>query len=146
MPKKEKGRSHSIRPIGRRSPSWCKYQLEEVETLVVKLAREGSPPSRIGVILRDQYGIPLVRPIVGKNVVEILNENGLGPAVPEDLGALLRKAARLHAHLEKNKKDKYNKIAVQIIESKIRDLAEYYKRRGILPADWKYTSKSIAVK
>jgi PAS domain S-box-containing protein len=30
MPKQEKGKSHSIRPVSRRPPSWCKYQPEEV--------------------------------------------------------------------------------------------------------------------
>ncbi|MEM1589111.1 MAG: 30S ribosomal protein S15, partial [Candidatus Bathyarchaeia archaeon] len=41
MPKQEKGKSHSTRPVSKRPPSWCKYQPEEVEALVIKLAREG---------------------------------------------------------------------------------------------------------
>jgi small subunit ribosomal protein S15 len=137
--------SHSNRPLGRRSPSWCRYTSEEVEALVVKIAREGNPPSRIGVILRDRYGIPLAKTIIGKGVVEILRENDLAPAIPEDLEALLRKAARLRAHLEKNRSDKYNKKAVQAIESKIRCLSEYYKRKGVLPPDWKYTPTALAI-
>jgi len=138
LPKKEKGRSHPIRPVGKRPPAWCRYQPEEVEALVVKLAKEGNPPSKIGIILRDQYGVPLVKPIVGKSIVEILKENGLAPSIPEDLDTLLRKAARLHAHLEKHRGDKYNKRALQLVESKIRRIAEYYKRRGIIPANWSY--------
>jgi len=140
MPKKKKGRSHSTRPVGKRSPSWFRYTSEEVEALVVKLAREGTPPSRIGVILRDQHGIPLVKAIVGKGVLEILRENGLEPAFPEDLESLLRKAAQIRAHLEKHRTDKYNKRALQIVESKIHRLSGYYKRKGVLPEDWKYTS------
>jgi len=116
-----------------------------VEALVVKLAREGNPPSRIGVILRDQYGIPLVKTIVGKGISEMLKENKLGPPVPEDLEALLRKAARLRAHLERNRSDKYNRRAVQVIESKIYSLSEYYKRKSVLPEDWKYTRTTFAV-
>ena len=139
MPKKEKGRSHSTRPVGKRPPSWCKYQPEEIEALVVRLAKEGNSPSKIGVLLRDQYGIPLVKPIVGKSIVEILRENGLAPSIPEDLENLLRKSARVRAHLERNKGDKYNKRALQIIESKIRRLAGYYIEKGVLPKDWKYT-------
>lgn len=145
MPKKEKGQSHSTRPLSSRSPSWCRYTSEEVEALVVKLAREGNPPSRIGVILRDQYGIPLVKTIVGKGISEMLKENKLGSPVPEDLEALLRKAARLRAHLERNRSDKYNRRAVQVIESKIYSLSEYYKRKSVLPEDWKYTRTTFAV-
>lgn len=138
MPKREKGRSHSTRPVGKRVPSWCKYTPDEVIALVIKLAREGNPPSKIGVILRDQYGIPLVKSIVGKGIVEILRENGLAPKIPEDLENLLRKAARITAHLQKNKKDKHNKRALQLVEAKIHRLSEYYKERGILPPNWEY--------
>jgi len=146
VPKKEKGKSHSTRPVTRRSPSWCKYTPEEVEALVVKLAKEGNTPSKIGVILRDQYGIPLVKPIVGKSITEILRENDLAPSIPEDLEMLLRKASRLHAHLEKHRGDKHNKRALQIIESKIHRLSRYYKRKGILPKDWKYTPTVLAIR
>ena len=146
MPKKEKGKSHSTRPITRRSPSWCRYTSEEVEALVVKLAREGNTPSKIGVILGDQYGIPLVKPIVGKSITEILRENDLAPSIPEDLGMLLRKASRLYAHLERNRGDKHNKRALQIVESKIHRLSEYYKRKGSLPKDWKYTPTVLAIR
>ena len=143
MPKKEKGQSHSTRPLSRRNPTWCRYTLEEVEALVVKIARAGNPPSKIGIILRDQYGIPLVKTIVGRNIVDILRDNNLAPSIPEDLEILLRKASRLHAHLERNKPDKYNRRAVQTVESRIRSLSEYYKRKGILPDDWRYTPTAM---
>ena len=146
MPKKEKGRSHSTRPVTRRSPSWCRYTSEEVEALVVKLAREGNSPSKIGVVLRDQYGIPLVKPIVGKSITEILKDNDLAPTIPEDLGMLIRKASRLHAHLERNRGDRHNKRALQIVESKIHRLSNYYKNKGVLPRDWKYTPTVLAIR
>jgi small subunit ribosomal protein S15 len=145
VPKKEKGQSHSTRPLSRRSPNWCRYTSEEVEALVVRLAREGNPSSKIGVILRDQYGIPMVKAISGKGIIEILKDNNLGPAVPEDLEALLRKAARLHAHFNRNKSDKYNRRAIQTVESRIRSLAGYYRHIGVLPEDWKYTTTALAV-
>jgi len=141
MPKQEKGKSHSTRPVSKRPPSWCKYQPEEVEALVIKLAKEGNPPSRIGTILRDQYAIPLVKPITGKTITEILKEAELAPTIPEDLGNLLKKAARLAVHLEKNRKDLHNKRALQLIEAKIHKLSKYYKREGILPPNWKYEPK-----
>ncbi|MEM3874632.1 MAG: 30S ribosomal protein S15 [Candidatus Bathyarchaeia archaeon] len=145
MPKQEKGKSHSTRPVSKRPPSWCKYQPEEVEALVIKLAREGHPPSRIGTILRDQYAIPLVKPLTGKTITQILKEAGLAPSIPEDLGNLLRKAARLSAHLEKHRKDLHNKRALQLVEAKIHKLARYYKREGVLPPNWKYEPKIASI-
>ena len=144
MPKKEKGKSHSVRPVGKRPPAWCRYQPEEIEALVVKLAKEGNNRSKLGIILRDQYGIPLVKPLLGKSINQILKENGLAPSIPEDLGMLLRKAAGLQAHLEKHRSDRYNKNALQIVETKIRSIAEHYKRIGVLPPDWKYTPTAIS--
>lgn len=145
MPKKKTGKSHSIRPVSKRPPSWCKYQPEEVEGLVIKLGKEGHPPSRIGTILRDRYAIPLVKPFTGKKITQILKEADLAPSIPEDLGNLLEKAARLTAHLEENKKDVHNKRALQIVEAKIHKLSRYYKREGVLPSDWKYKAKTATI-
>jgi len=141
MPKQEKGKSHSIRPVSRRPPSWCRYQPEEVEAFVIKLAKEGNSPSRIGTILRDQYAIPLVKPITGKSITKILQEADLAPAMPEDLANLIKKAQGLAVHMERNKKDLHNKRAMQMIEAKIHKLSRYYKREGVLPLNWKYEPK-----
>ena len=122
----------------KRPPSWCKYQPEEVEALVVKLAREGHPPSMIGIILRDQYAIPLVKAITGKSITQILKEAGLAPAIPEDLENLILEATRIYVHLEKNHKDLHNKRALQLVEAKIHRLSKYYKKKGVLPENWKY--------
>ena len=145
MHKRERGKSHSTRPVSKRPPPWCTYKPEEVEALVVKLAKEGHSPSMIGIILRDQYGIPLVKPITGKSITQILREHGLARPIPEDLENLLRKAARIAAHLEKHRKDYHNKRALQLVEAKIHRLAKYYKRKGILPPDWKYEPTAASV-
>ncbi|MCW3977207.1 MAG: 30S ribosomal protein S15 [Candidatus Bathyarchaeota archaeon] len=146
MPKTEKGTSHSIRPVSKRPPAWCRFTTEEVEALVIKFAKEGHNPSKIGTILRDQYGIPLVKPIMGKTITQILKDAELVPSLPEDLESLLKKASRLYVHLEKNKKDLPNKRALQLIESKIYKLSRYYKRENILPPDWKYEAKTAFIK
>ncbi|MEM3641810.1 MAG: 30S ribosomal protein S15 [Candidatus Bathyarchaeia archaeon] len=145
MPKQEKGKSHPTRPVSKRPPSWCRYQPEEVEALIIKLAKEGHSPSRIGTILRDQYAIPLVKPITGKTITQILKEAELAPVIPEDLGNLLKTAARLMTHLEKNKKDLHNKRALQLVEAKIYKLARYYKHEGVLPPNWKYEPKVASI-
>jgi small subunit ribosomal protein S15 len=145
MPKKEKGRSHSIRPVSRRPPSWCRYQSEEVEAFVVKLAKEGHSLSRIGTLLRDQYSIPLVKPITGKSISDILGEAGMAPSMPEDLSNLMKKARGLAVHIDKNHKDLHNKRSMQVIEARIHKLSRYYKRNGVLPKKWKYVSKVASI-
>jgi small subunit ribosomal protein S15 len=145
MPKQEKGKSHSMRPVSRRPPSWCKYQPEEVESFIIKLAKEGHSLSSIGTILRDQYAIPLVKPLVGKSISDVLESAGLAPPMPEDLSNLMRKAQGLAVHMDKNKKDLHNKRNMQIIEARIHKLSRYYKREGVLSKKWKYVAKIASV-
>jgi small subunit ribosomal protein S15 len=145
MPKQEKGKSHSTRPVSRRPPSWCKYQPEEVEAFVIRLAKEGHNTSSIGTVLRDQYAIPLVKPIVGKSISDILEAAGLAPSMPEDLANLIKKANSLAVHMEKNKKDLHNKRNMQVIEAQIHKLSRYYKREGVVSKTWKYEAKIASV-
>jgi small subunit ribosomal protein S15 len=145
MPKQEKGKSHSIRPVSRRPPSWCKYEPEEVEAFIIKLAKEGHSLSRIGTILRDQYAIPLVKPITGKSITATLRTAGLAPTMPEDLSNLMRKAKSMAVHMEKNHHDSHNKRNMQLIEAKIHKLSRFYKREGILQKNWKYEPKIASV-
>jgi small subunit ribosomal protein S15 len=145
MPKQEKGKSHSIRPVSRRPPSWCKYQPEEVEAFIIKLAKEGHNMSAIGTILRDQYAIPLVKPITGKSVSDTLKAANLAQSMPEDLANLMKKAQAMAVHMDKNKKDLHNKRNMQIIEARIHKLGRYYKREGILDKKFKYEAKIASV-
>ena len=99
----------------------------------------------IGIILRDQYGVPLVKMVTGKKVVQILREHGLAPEIPEDLYNLIKRALRVRRHLEEHPKDYHSKRGLQLIESKIRRLAKYYKREGVLPPDWEYKPEKISI-
>ncbi len=74
-----------------------------------------------------------------------MKDTGLAPAMPEDLENLLNKAKRLSVHLDKNKKDAFNKRSLQQVEAKIHKLAKYYKREGILPEDWKYETRTASL-
>ena len=87
------GKSHSIRPATIQAPSWISQSPKEVEELVVKYAKEGLSPSQIGIKLRDQYAIPLVKPITKKTVAKILEENKLIPEMPEDLDNIVKKGS-----------------------------------------------------
>lgn len=135
---REKGKSHSTRPVRIGTPKWLKLEPEDVEELVAELAKKGYPPSMIGVILRDQYGIPLVKAVTNKKITQILRERNLLPPIPEDLYNLMRRAVNVRKHLSEHPKDENVKKGLQEIESKIRRLVRYYKRIGRLPPDWQY--------
>ncbi len=134
-----------MRPVSRRPPSWCKYQPEEVESFIIKLAKEGHSMSSIGTILRDQYAIPLAKPIIGKSISAVLQSAGLAQTMPEDLANLMKKAQSLAVHMDKNKKDLHNKRNMQIIEARIHKLSRYYKREGVIAKTWKYEAKIASV-
>jgi small subunit ribosomal protein S15 len=136
--KRRKGKSQSTRPARITPPRWVRFEVSEIEELVAELARKGYGPSMIGVILRDQYGIPLVKPLTGKSILEILRENGLAPQIPEDLMNLIKKAVNIRRHLSEHPKDTNSMKGLVEVESKIRRLVKYYKREGVLPPDWTY--------
>jgi small subunit ribosomal protein S15 len=137
MYSRKKGKSGSHRPLDKTAP-WIEYKPEEVEELVVKLAKQGLSSAEIGVILRDQYGIPLVKFATKKGISQIMKEKKLYPKLPEDMFNLIKKAVNLREHLGKNKKDAHSKRGLELTESKIRKLAKYYKTNKVLPKEWKY--------
>jgi small subunit ribosomal protein S15 len=116
-----------------------------VENTVADLAKAGHSPSMIGLILRDQYGVPLVKVVTGKPVTQILRDTSLQRRVPEDLRSLIAKAAAMQRHLEANKTDFVTKRRLQLVESKIHRLSRYYRRRRVLPMDWKYSVDQAAI-
>lgn len=136
--KRDKGQSHSTRPVRAGPPKWVRMRPEEIETVVAELARMGYPPSMIGIILRDQYGVPLVKSVMGVRLTKILEKQGLAPRIPEDLFNLIRRAVNLARHLEEHPKDRHSARGLIEIESEIRRLVKYYKRAGKLPPDWEY--------
>lgn len=140
-----RGKGRSTRPVTKRPPPWVMYQPEEVRALIINLAKEGKSMSVIGNELRDIHGIPLTKPIVGYGIGKVLKETDLAPKIPEDLYNLMKKAARLRRHLERNTRDFGNKRGLQLVEARIYKLTKYYKRKGILSSDWDYRSEIVTV-
>lgn len=141
MHARKRGRSSSKRPLSMKPPAWVKITPEEAEALVVKYAKEGVQPSRIGVILRDVHGVPLIRQLTGKRLSAILRENNVYPEIPDDLANLIERVRRMHLHLSTHRSDRYNRHRLQLVEAKIHRLERYYKRRGMLPRD--FTVKTL---
>jgi small subunit ribosomal protein S15 len=134
------GKSHSTRPTSRNTPVWLAQSQGDVFSLVVQLSKEGLTSSEIGVHLRDEYGIPLVKTVVGKNITEILDENNIKREMPEDLTSLVQKAVGLQKHLRSHNSDHRNVRSLELVEAKIHRLSRYYKRIGKLEKRWKYAA------
>ncbi len=135
-----KGKSHSRRPTSKSPPSWTTYSSDEIVTLIVKMTKEGLTPSQIGVKLRDEYTIPIVEPILGKSISEVLAENNLKPETPPDLKSLLQRTKSLQDHLKDHHGDRKNIRSLELLEAKIHRLSKYYKAAGLLPRSWKYSA------
>jgi small subunit ribosomal protein S15 len=96
--------------------------------------------SQIGIKLRDQHAIPLVKPILNKTISDVLKENDLVPEIPEDLNNIVLRAVNLQKHLKENKSDSRNVRSLELIEAKVHRLSTHYKNKGIIPKKWKYKS------
>jgi small subunit ribosomal protein S15 len=134
------GKSHSTRPINLQKPSWVTQSPKEIEELIIKYGKEELSSSLIGMKLRDQHAIPLVKPILKKGITKVLEENDLKQDHPEDLNNILNKAIGLQKHLKSNKSDNRNVRSLELIEAKVHRLSVYYKRIGRIPKNWKYKS------
>ena len=134
------GKSHSTRPLDPKAPSWITQDAKEIEELIVKYAKDDLTVSQIGVKLRDQHSIPLVKPIIKKTISQVLEENDLKTDLPEDLNNIVKKAIGLQKHLKANKGDNRNVRSLELIEAKVHRLSVYYKKIGRIPQNWKYKS------
>lgn len=139
MHSRRKGKSGSNKPSSKELPEWVKAKPKEVEKQVVDMKKKGSSLSEIGSKLRDNYGVPSVKALTGKKIGRIIKDEGLENKFPEDLMNLMKKAVRLHKHLENNTHDIHNKRSIQLIESKIHRLVKYYRRTKKLPDKWTYS-------
>ncbi|MBA3064015.1 30S ribosomal protein S15 [Candidatus Woesearchaeota archaeon] len=138
-----KGKAGSTKPSKATKLSWIRYKPSEIELLIAKMAKEGKTSSQIGLFLRDVYGIPNIKQVIGKNVTTILKEKNILSKIPEDLMALIKKSIELRKHLESNKHDVPAKRGLELTESKIRKLVKYYKKTKKLEKDWKYDQDKI---
>ena len=140
-----KGRSGSHRPYPLTKPAWVTATREEVVEQAVKLAKGGMSSAQVGETLRDSYGIPSVRAVVGERLSSVLKTNGIQPDLPEDLQALLKRVVHLQRHLSTHPKDNSNRRGLALMESRIRRLARYYRHRKVLPESWHYSAATAAL-
>ncbi|XP_017369547.2 40S ribosomal protein S13-like [Cebus imitator] len=121
----EKGLSHLALSYHCSVPTWLKFTSDDRKEQIYRLAKKGLTPPQIGVILRDSHGVAQVCFVTGNKILRILKSEGLAPGLPEDLYHLIKKAAAIEKHLERNRKDKDAKFCVVLIESWIQYLARF---------------------
>ncbi len=143
MHARRKGKSGSVSPNRTEAPEWSNTDSSEIEKVIVELRKKDTSSAKIGLILRDKYGVPSVKLATGKRVEEILAEKNLASEIPEDLRNLIVKALGMRKHLSENKKDVHNKRQLQLTEAKVRRLGKYYVRNGKMPAGWAYKPETV---
>lgn len=145
MHARKRGKSGSTKPVNKEIPKWVEITTEEIEKKILELNSEGKTQSEIGLILRDNHGVPSTKLITGKRIGAVLSDNDITVDYPEDMMNLIVKAVNLRKHMVKNKKDYHNQRGLQLIEAKIKRLAKYYKKTGKVPSDWKYNPEKAAI-
>ncbi len=113
-------------------PTWMKMNEKDLEATVVKLAKEGLTSEKIGLELRDKYGVPTTK-VLGKKISKILKENDLY----EDSTQvnLKKKQEKISQHLETNKQDKRAMRSFTIIRARLAKYKKYKKRKDAEPTE-----------
>ena len=140
-----KGRSGSTRPYPLTKPAWVPLEPDEVVEEAVKLAKTGLNGAQVGTALRDSFGVPSVRAVTGQRLIPLLRTHGVVADLPDDLQALLKRVVHLQRHLAQHPYDTSNRRGLQLMESRIRRLAHYYRQRRLLPENWSYTAASAVL-
>jgi small subunit ribosomal protein S15 len=109
-------------------PVWLKMSEKDLKEIIAKLAKEYDQPAKIGLILRDQYGVPSTK-VYGKKLAEYLREFGL-EANGIELKNAQKKMDTMKKHLEKNITDRRTKHKFQGAQSRVNVLSRYFKKKS----------------
>ncbi len=115
MHSRKRGKSKSKRPYRTTIPEWVEIDKKEIEEIVINLSKKGASASKIGVVLRDQHGIPSTKLMTEKRISQILDENNMSPDLPEDLMNLISTSVALDRHRTNNPKDMTAKRGMQLV-------------------------------
>jgi len=118
---------------------------EELVAQATQLAKGGLSAAQVGQNLRDSFGVPSARAVTGQRLGTILAGAGVRPEIPDDLQALLKRVVHLQRHLEAHPKDLANRRGLNLMESRIRRLARYYRQRHRIPENWRYSARGAAL-
>ncbi len=142
---KKKGKSGTKRPRSYSTPEWTPMKPADLRETILKMAREGVPPAKIGLTMRDQYGVPNLRSQLGMSLKAFLIKEKVAGEYPEDLLNLIKKAVRMTGHIKGGKNDVHNVVKLGHVESKIQRLVKYYSSKGMIPSGWRYEREKAAL-
>lgn len=108
-------------------PVWLKYTKDEVKAIVLKLANKELTAEKIGLTLRDQYGIPKTK-LYKLKISKILKEKGKFTE-PTKLN-LQNKLKKIEEHYKKNKQDKKAQHSLTITKAKLKKTKEYLEKKS----------------
>ncbi|MDD5192800.1 MAG: 30S ribosomal protein S15 [Candidatus Nanoarchaeia archaeon] len=103
-------------------PVWLKYTEEEVKEIILKLADKGLTSEKIGLTLRDQYGIPKTK-IYNIKIGRVLKEKN--KFTEPSLINLQKRADRIEGHYKNNKQDKKADISLIRAKAKLKKVKDY---------------------
>ena len=106
-------------------PVWLKYTEDEVKEIILKLAEKGLTSEKIGLTLRDQYGIPKTK-IYNIKISRVLKENK--KFEEPSLLNLQKKTENIIEHYKKNKQDKKAERALIITKAKLKKIKDYLEK------------------
>jgi len=105
-----------------KKPTWVKMKEPELKKIIVELSEKHSP-SQIGLVLRDQYGIPTTK-VFGKKLKAYMKE--LGIERNEDLENAEKKVDKIKEHTKNNITDKHAKHKLQHAQSRLNITRKYF--------------------
>jgi len=107
-----------------KKPVWLKYTEEEVKEIILKIAEKnpGMTAEKIGLVLRDNYGIPKAK-IYGVKISEVLKD--AGKYISPDQENLKAKTANLEKHSIRHKHDQRTKRSLIITKAKLKKVSDY---------------------
>jgi len=108
-------------------PVWLKYTGDEVKAIILKLVNKGLTGEKIGLVLRDQYGVPDVK-IYGFSIKEVLVEKGKFEE-PTNINLKAKLEAVIN-HYKKNKQDKRAERSLIITKAKLKKREDYLNKKN----------------
>jgi len=110
----------------KQKPVWLKTSQEETEAFILEMANKGISAEKIGLILRDQYGIPTAK-LYGKKISKIIEEK-LKNKPTTNLNNINKRIEKIANHVSKNPKDKRAKLYSAIFKEKANRLIKHSKK------------------
>ncbi len=82
-----------------KKPEWVKVKPADFEKIIIDLYKQGMDSAKIGLVLRDQHGVPKTK-LFGKRIMRIIRDAKL--EVRSEKEKLDKKIETLKKHIEKN--------------------------------------------